>query len=405
MLIRLECSGFFKRFILACFFLLISSLLANADNFETLGKYIGNNDAILLTNAEGNILYSKNADKQMVPASTIKIFTTLAAFHFLGKDFRFRTEFYLDHQRNLVIKGYGDPYLVSEIVGDISKKLAPKLEPAINNVIVDDSYFSKPLTIPGLSSTLQPYDAPNGALCVNFNTVNFKPGPTPGTFISAELQTPLLPFALKRIVQSGQHSNRIVLSHNENEMALYAGLLFRYFLKKNGVHVRGEVKTGQLNQKNSQMILTYHSRFNLETLSQKLLEHSNNFIANQLLITLGIKKFGPPGNLEKGIKAATIYAQNQLNLDKITIAEGSGISRKNKVCATTMLKILDAFKPYYFLMKKEKQAFYKTGTLYGVSNLAGYIECEKGLCPFVIFINSKDKQALPIMEVLVRKVK
>jgi D-alanyl-D-alanine carboxypeptidase/D-alanyl-D-alanine-endopeptidase (penicillin-binding protein 4) len=401
--VRLECSVFLKGFILVCCFLLTSFSLSHADNFEMLGKYIGNNDAILLADSEDNILYSKNAGKQMVPASTIKIFTTLAAFHFLGKDFRFQTEFYLDHQRNLVIKGYGDPYLVSEIVGEIAKKLAPRLEPAINNVIVDDSYFSKPLTIPGLSSTLQPYDAPNGALCVNFNTVNFKPGPTPGTFISAELQTPLLPFALKRIVQSGHHSNRIVLSHNENEIALYAGLLFRYFLKKNGVHVRGEVKTGQLNQKNSQMILTYHSRFNLEKLSQKLLEHSNNFIANQLLITLGIKKFGPPGNLEKGIEAATIYAQNQLNLDNITIAEGSGISRKNKVCATTMLKILDAFKPYYCLMKKEKQAFYKTGTLYGVSNLAGYIECEKGLCPFVIFINSKDKQALPIMEVLVRK--
>ncbi|MEZ4549093.1 MAG: hypothetical protein R2874_01050 [Desulfobacterales bacterium] len=46
------------------------------------------------------------------------------------------------------------------------------------------------LRIPGtVEGSFEPYDAPNRALCVNFNTVNFK---TRGrTIVSAE-QTPLV---------------------------------------------------------------------------------------------------------------------------------------------------------------------------------------------------------------------
>lgn len=360
---------------------------------------------MLVADSKGNIVYSKNADQKMTPASTIKIFTTLAAFHFLGKDFHFKTEFYVDTYRNLIIKGYGDPYLVSEVVEEITEKLAPLLEPMINNIIVDDSHFAQPLTIPGLSLTLRPYNAPNGALCVNFNTVNFKPGLIPGTFSSAEPQTPLLPFALKRIEKSYQKENRIVFSHNENDIVMYSGMLFEYFLNKNGVHIHGQVQTGQVNQACGHLIYTHECPFSLEEIARKLLEHSNNFIANQLLITMGIKKYGPPGTLKKGIDAARSYAKTELDIDQITIAEGSGISRENQISGKTMLKILEEFKPFYRLLKNEKQAFYKTGTLQGISNLAGYIESEQGLYTFVLFISTSGKQAFPVMEMLMQKVK
>lgn len=396
---------FSKCLLLASCFMLISLSLTNAGDFEILGKYIGTSDAILLADPDGNILYAKNAYKQLIPASTIKIFTALAAFHILGEDYRFRTEFYLDAHRNLTIKGYGDPYLVSEVIDEIGRRLAPMLEPMINNVVVDDSHFSQSLAIPGISSTLRPHDAPNGALCVNFNTVSFKPGRDPGSFISGEAQTPLLPFVLKKIKQSDSRSNRIVLSQTQNDIALYAGHLFGYFMEKNGVRVHGQVRTGRAGGKKEQLIWVHHSSFTVEEIIQKLLEHSNNFMANQLLIAMGIEKYGSPGNLKKGVRAALLYAQELLSSHQLTLAEGSGISRANQVCATTMLQILEQFRPYYHLMKKEKNAFYKTGTLHNVSNLAGYIESEKGLYPFVIFFNSKGKQAFPIMEVLLRKMK
>jgi D-alanyl-D-alanine carboxypeptidase/D-alanyl-D-alanine-endopeptidase (penicillin-binding protein 4) len=393
-----------KVFLFVSGFLLMASVVT-AHGFESFESHIGENEAILLAGPDGDILYSKNADQEMIPASTIKLLTSLASFHFLGKDYRFKTECYLDNQQNLVIKGFGDPLLISEVVDEIAASLASLSLPAINNLLVDDSHFSQPLIIPGISSTSRPYDAPNGALCVNFNTVNFRHGPVPGTYISAEPQTPLLPFALERIKQSGHQSNRIVLSHHQNDITLYAGHMFGYFLRKHGVNIHGNVHIGKVSIGNGRLILRYESGFTLEQVSRELLEYSNNFIANQLLVAMGAKKYGSPGNLRNGVDAVKSYAQNQLGIHQMALVEGSGISRKNRICAKNMLKILEAFRPHYHLMRKEKNVFFKTGTLHGVSNLAGFIQNANGrLYPFVIFINRTGKSSMPLMEMLMRKV-
>ena len=57
----------------------------------------------------GRVIWSHNPDQAMVPASTLKILTSLATLHTLGSDYRFPTDFLLDAEDNLVIKGYGDP--------------------------------------------------------------------------------------------------------------------------------------------------------------------------------------------------------------------------------------------------------------------------------------------------------
>jgi serine-type D-Ala-D-Ala carboxypeptidase/endopeptidase (penicillin-binding protein 4) len=394
-----------KVLLFVSMFLLMASSSVKAHGFESLENHIGENESILLAGPDGTVLYSKNADQEMIPASTIKILTSLAAFHFLGRDYRFKTEFYLDNHQNLFIKGFGDPLLISEVVEEIGASLAIMLSPNINNLFLDDGFFSQPLTIPGISSTSRPYDAPNGALCVNFNTVNFTQGPVPGTYVSAEAQTPMLPFAHKRIKQSGHQSNRIVLSHNQNDILLYAGHLFGYFLVKNGVKIHGKICPGQVTKENGRLILTYQSRFTLEQISKELLEYSNNFIANQILIAMGAEKYGSPGNLKNGVDAVKTYAQKQLGIDQMTMVEGSGISRNNRIRAESMLRILENFSPHCHLMRKEKNVYYKTGTLHGVSNIAGFIQNKNGqLYPFVIFINKAGKSARPLMEMLMRKV-
>jgi len=160
---------------------------------QKIASLIGTEDSLLVVDPDGRIIISKNDTKKLIPASILKIFTSLVAMHYLGPEHRFRTEFFIDNNSNLKIKGFGDPLLISEIVRKISHLLATLLSQStiINDLIVDDSYFSQPLTIPGISSSSQPYDAPNGALCVNFNTVFFKH--TKSGYISAEPQTPLLP--------------------------------------------------------------------------------------------------------------------------------------------------------------------------------------------------------------------
>ncbi len=406
--IHLKLNFFYKTVI--CLLLLILPLLfegsitsVGAADWEKVKSLIGPRDSLLVADPAGRIIISKNERKKLVPASILKIFTALGALHYLGSDYRYTTEFFIDQNSNLKIKGYGDPLLISEIVNAISRLLAALIGSAtiINDIVVDDSYFNRPLTIPGISSSSQPYDAPNGALCVNFNTVFFKR--TQSGYASAEDQTPLLPYVEKKIKLLKPQSGRIVLSHIENENTIYAGKLFRYFLARHGVQLRGTVKPGRVNKSEDKLIYRYVSRFTLPQIIAKLLEHSNNFTTNQLLISCGIKMFGPPGNLEKGVAALTNFAADGLQIKDMTIVEGSGISRKNRVSADQMLRVLAKFEPHRRLMRHQGREYYKTGTLYGISTRAGYLASSYGgLYRYVVILNSPGKSTKPVMHKLLQ---
>ena len=377
-----------------------------ADRFTQVKSLIGPKDSMLVADSENRPIVSKNSSKQLIPASILKILTSLIAFHYLGPNYRYTSEFYLDEHSNIKIKGFGDPLLISEIVNDVAAQLAGLLgnSPGFNDLIVDDSHFDQPLTIPGISSSSQPYDAPNGALCVNFNTVYFKRSKI--GYVSAEAQTPLLPYAEKKIKAQNIKSGRFVLSHLGNENTIYAGMIFQHFLGKYGVYFSGAVKPGQVNPASDRLIFRYVSRYKLAQIVSKLLEHSNNFITNQLLISAGMKAFGPPGNLEKGVAAARNYAVNILNLKDISIVEGSGISRRNRVSADQMLRVLNEFETYHRLMRRQGREFYKTGTLHGVSTRAGYIKGNNGgLYRYVVMINTPGKSTKPVMRRLLKILK
>ncbi|NNG01678.1 MAG: D-alanyl-D-alanine carboxypeptidase [Desulfobacteraceae bacterium] len=347
---------------------------------------IGPNDAVLLAGPDGDIIYSKHADKPLTPASTLKLLTALFAFHHLGSDFRFQTEFFQDADGNIYIKGYGDPLLISEEIEWICSVLGPKIE-KINNLFLDDLYFRQPIMIPGIKNSAEPYDAPNGALCVNFNTVFFRT--VDGIAQSAEKQTPILPLAIAKIRKTRLKQGRIILSHSRNEILQYAGEMFQYFLKAHGTPVLGEIHPKGIDGRSAQKIFKHRSRHTLERVVAKLLEFSNNFIANQVLLTVGAEVHGPPAGLNKAAAAMHRYAADVLNMTTLEIVEGSGISRRNKISANDMLSVLKAFEPHHRLMRRNGNEWYKTGTLDGISTRAGYIQDDDTrLYKYVVFLNS-----------------
>ncbi len=358
----------------------------------------GKKDAVLVSDHQGRILFSKNAHNKLVPASILKIFTSLLAFEYLGDDYRFVTDLIIDNDSNLKIKGYGDPLLISETLSVIASEMKSRLDKlevknSFNNIVIDDSYFESPIIIPGRQLSLQPYDAPNSALCVNFNTVYFK-RTKKGSYVSAESQTPLLPFVLNKIKASRLEKGRILLSGKDDEAALYAGHLFKYFLEKEGFQFKGVVKTQKDKSPGERLVYRHASIFSLTEVVSKLLDFSNNYIANQVLLVCGAKVYGPPGTLEKGVRAASNFAQDVLKLEDIKIVEGSGISRENKISASQMLKILECFEPHHTLMRQTGRKYFKTGTLNGVSTQAGYIKTNRGdLYRFVVILNTKGKAA------------
>jgi len=368
---------------------------------DKLSRLIGHQDSVAVMDAQNQLVYSKNIDQPRIPASTLKLLTGLAAFDIFGPNYRFRTDFYTDDAHSLKVQGFGDPLLISEVLSEIAGRLTGRLTMPTIDLILDDSYFQEPLVIPGVTDSLNPYDAPNGALCANFNTVYYQR--KNGVYISAEPQTPLLPVVMDRIRQSGVDHGRIVLSHRKQELLMYAGQLLAYFLAEKGQPVQGTIRAGRVNAEADRLVLRHRSPFTMTQVIERMLEFSNNYVANQVLIAAGARTYGPPGTLDKGVRVLNDYLENHLDANGAVLVEGSGISRKNRLSARTLLQILDRFAPYRHLLQQEGPVRFKTGTLHGIRTRAGYIEGgENQVYRFVILLNSNRYSADRIVSIIQR---
>ncbi|NWH06021.1 D-alanyl-D-alanine carboxypeptidase [Desulfobacter latus] len=351
---------------------------------------------ILLCDDQGKTIYAKNSNKPLIPASTLKILTSLAAIRTLGPDFHFQTWAYYDKTTcDLYLKGFGDPLFISEeitrfahqISGHLSKQVSKGriASAVIRNIIVDQTYFMPQITIPGAGSSTNPYDATNGALCANFNTIFLKWDSRRRQYISAEKQTPFPDILAQQITPGSKKTGRILLSYDLRQN--YPGILMHYFLKTSGVKITGTVQEGIFAGSDKNCIV-YTSAFSLADIVKKLLEFSNNFIANQLMLTIGARTYGPPATLEKGTAILNKFAEKTIGLRDVAIVEGSGLSRRNHMTPAQMRDILIAFMPWYEFLKKDGNEFYKTGTLSDVRSRAGFIRGKDNrLYPFVIMLN------------------
>jgi D-alanyl-D-alanine carboxypeptidase/D-alanyl-D-alanine-endopeptidase (penicillin-binding protein 4) len=199
---------------------------------------------------------------------------------------------------------------------------------------------------------------------------------------------------MPKVRASKLKKGRIIFSQKRHEITLYAGHLFRYFLSEAGIDQTGRIRMGRVHKDKDRLAYRHRSRFTLAETVARLMEHSNNFTANQMLIVAGAAVSAPPGTLDKGVEAAKNFAAKRLGIKNLDIVEGSGISRKNRISASMMLTVLKAFEPYRHLLRYGDGVYFKTGTLYGISTQAGFLEEPDGtMYPFVIFLNTRGKSA------------
>ncbi len=385
---KIKCSLLLS--ILVCHFCFTPQVLAETGSTDQ------SDIAILIADQNNKIFYSQNKHQSMIPASIIKLFTSLMAIHYMGENYKYKTEFYLDAKSNLTVKGYGDPLFISDTISGIAETLAGNLKPTtqnIKNIYLDQTFFNKRIMIPGVESTsFEPYNSGVAALCANFNTVNFTHSEDTDKLISAEEETPLLPFVYERIMKSGLQKGRIILEDDESRR--YAGHLLGYFLEKNQIKTNHFIREREV-QPDDKLILKHTSVYTLSEIIEKLLLYSNNFIANQLYITAGAIQMGPPGSLEKGGRAAYDFGKNNLGLTNFKITEGSGLSSDNRITAMDMMKVLVSFGKHKGLLRKAGDDLYKTGTLTDVRTRCGYYRKNNGdYYPYVIIINKPNAEDL-----------
>ena len=367
--------------------LLPASALAGA---KERVKALAPSGLVFVMDEKGTEILAQNADKPFVPASVAKIVTAWLAMEVLRLDYRFQTRFYLDGDRKLYVKGGGDPFLISEELAVLAPALVAAIgkEP-ITGIVLDSSYYPANLRIPGIENTSESYDALNSALAVNFNTIAaVRKG---NTVVAAEKQTPITPLAISQFKTRGPKGRgRISLAQNPELSLLYAGELIAAFIDRAGGSVKGKITTGTVPEGLEPVYVHRQSR-SLGAIVNQLLIGSNNYIANQVFLEIGAKRFGGPVGLDKSLKAANeILAANGL-ADAIYLEEGSGISRGNHFTARGLAKVLNLFVPYAELMQGRDGGTNKTGTLAGVRTLAGYADTAKhGRVRFVISLKGND---------------
>jgi len=362
------------------------------------------NGSFIITR-DGRTLLNYNGSKQFIPASAIKLVTALGALKVLGSGYRFSTRFYLDQDKNLTIRGGGDPFLVSENIIEIAHQLIKSGVLSVGSIILDDSAFQLSGPADGIASSSNPYDAVNSALSVNFNSLPLMIH-TNGTVESPEPQTPVIPLmyeAAKRL-PNGLHRINISSLPGSQKLSLplrYVGELFTTIFTQEGIRVKGVFRQGTPSP-SSVLLYTYKSEKTVEDLVAAMLKYSNNFIANQLFLKCGMHHSGPPATWNKARQLMNRFIRLELQIDPQTIyiVEGSGISRKNRVNAQTLILILNHFKPYSHLLPLHEKTAVKSGTLSSVFSYAGYFEDSGNLDPFVIILNQRKNNRIQLFQLL-----
>lgn len=398
----------------------------------------------------GKVLFEHNPDLPLVPASTMKVVTSCAALRTLHPDFKFVTEVLVSDVKgssvgNIYLKGYGDPYLVSERLFALTRELRNRgLGEIRGNIVVDDSYF-----IPGKPVDenekigYRSYHAPYSALSLNFNSLKIAitPGAKVGepanvvtdpiseySHVTGEVKTAKgrntpRPRIAKTLTKSGTEIIRVkgTIGVNADEKglyvnvvnpSLYTGYVFKEFLLREGVKVTGKVLRGKV-PSSATKYLEYES-FPLGIIVYWLNKYSNNFMAEQLTLAMGAQMFGPPGTREKGLSAIRRHLLSLgIGEGSFALSEGSGLSRKNRVSASALVRVLTAASQAFaynaeFVASlgvsgvdgtlREKlndpnavrRIRAKTGNLRGVNALAGFAISQDGrVFAFAAIVNSR----------------
>ncbi|MCP4757217.1 MAG: tandem-95 repeat protein [Proteobacteria bacterium] len=354
-----------------------------------------------------------------VPASILKIATAAASLHLLGEDYRFQTRFYLDQDRNLYIRGYGDPSLTTAQWYDIARTLSDRglFDEPIKDLILDDTAFESDPDFDGRQRSINYFDAPLGAMASNYNTASVKIL-SGRTIVSWKDKTPVTPMIVRRTRGMPKGFQHFSIAKTPAESTKYSGELAKAILAMHGAVFEGRTRLAGVPE-NSKAVLVYRSTLTLKEVVRKMLKDSNNFIANQLLLVMALEKNGEGARLAEGVSLLNSFLNNQLGIETrdFKMVEGSGLSKKNRIDLLAMLKLVNYFEKYRNLLPPLSASKYsdlaksgrrwrilaKSGTLKEVSTLAGFIYLKNNKWkPFVIMLGQDWKNRGRILEIIGR---
>ena len=389
---------------------------------------------------EDEPLLSHRADIPRKPASVIKVLTGWLVLEGLGPEYRWVTRVFLGGELHggvldgpLILEGRGDPRLVVERVWLLQQMLRQKGLRRINGpLVLDDRWLpADNAPVAGFEADRhRAFSASPYALLMNFQAIRVivRPDPARG-LVHARLDPPLPGLELSNRLRlgsgrcggfqrgvavriTGEGDSRVELdgsysrrcnSYSISRRALtgpaYAYGLFATLWREGGGELSGGYRLGSAPD-GAEPWLEFKSEFAFQAV-RFMNKHSNNVMARLLLLTLGAEMFGPPATLDKARRAAgQVLRREGLELSSLVLDNGSGLSRISRISAADLGRLLvhagrgprfaelaaslpiagrdGTLTRTYRNLPFGGRAHIKTGSLTGVSAIAGFVLSDSG---------------------------
>jgi D-alanyl-D-alanine carboxypeptidase/D-alanyl-D-alanine-endopeptidase (penicillin-binding protein 4) len=385
----------------------------------------------------GEVALEWLGDELRNPASSIKLLTTLVALDLLGPAYRWRTDVFIAGDLkdgkldgDLTLKGYGDPFLVTERAWQLLRNIRlAGIREIKGDLLLDDSWFDVGDYDPAAfdRQPLRAYNVAPNALMMNFKVVRyvFEPDHADGSVdvtmdplldnLSVENQLGLTNGSCRgyqrgitvttnqsvdEVTFSGRFPDgckryamdRTALTHNEFVYGLFESLW-----SESGGAIEGGWKNVVV-EGDAEPFLSFNS-LPLAEMIARINKYSNNVMARQLMYTLGAEVNGPPGTEDSG-KAVIDEWLTDNGLVSTEIENGAGLSRTTRTTAKDMVAMLEfawqqPYMPEYLASMSLSgldgtlrrrfddtefvgKAHLKTGSLDHVTAIAGYLQAKSG---------------------------
>lgn len=374
---------------------------------------LGDNEAVIF--GSDKILFRHNASHLMIPASLMKLVTTLVAIR-EGLEFKTQIEYRpVERTKGELHFTQFDPFIRDEdleVIIPLLKERFPRIRGLTKLVIRG---FKGPLTenYPNLDS-LRPYNARPSVVSLNFNNVGIDFCGTP------KLKSPFAHFAIKRLNKKspgifGVGKDLVTVGFNKRRRACFTDWaavnypiehFVRAFAGGLGLSSRDlEVVHEEVREYNDLFeeckSCIVHKRKGVTEVLQAMNQFSNNFIADSIINMVSFKTNQSDVTALIGEILGKNYLQGSFN-------DGSGLSSENRITAESLYRILNEFDTEALrillaesgvsgTLKRTNfgslKVFAKTGTLTNVRNLAGIVSSKGKDFRFVIMQNGKSRNA------------
>jgi D-alanyl-D-alanine carboxypeptidase/D-alanyl-D-alanine-endopeptidase (penicillin-binding protein 4) len=348
---------------------------------------------------------------------------------------------------HLFLHGEGDPTLEAADLEDMATKLrAQGVKRVAGDLVADASYFQpEGRGAPGWAwdDLAQGYGAPVSALSLHRNTLDVRVVPgarvsdplrvevTPGTaYVALQIKASTQPVGAESNlgldvapapggvwqevlsakgglpIGSGQEVEHLSVA----EPVHFTVSFMKEALNRAGIAVDGQVREG-VTPGGARAVAVHVSPF-LADIVRDMLKESDNLLAETMLLQLGVHAKGAPGTWEKGLATLGTFLETAgWPHNAYRLSDGSGLSRYDSVSPAMLAKLL-TFMPsqpvgYPGLLIALPVAGVdgtlanrlnspvtrghlraKTGTMSGVSGLAGYMDTADGKSLVVVIMTN-----------------